>query len=116
MKDMIYIEKSTFITFYILTILIAGALSFLSLHEFYIVAVLGDIEDYPFGSEGPTSYFYRTASIYATVNFIWGLVYILIITLATYFLYKDKRFLIIILFLVTIVVFLMMLYHGQIGV
>lgn len=45
--------------------------------EFYNVVVPKNIENYPFGGEGPVAncYYYKTAELYATHSLVWGLVF-----------------------------------------
>ena len=59
-------------------ILIAGILAVIGLSEYYTVALKKNIENYPFGGEGPVPYYYKTAELYSCVNLSWGLVFLIV--------------------------------------
>ena len=41
--------------------------------EFYFIGILNKTGGNPFGGEGPTPYYYKTAGLYSTANLVWGL-------------------------------------------
>lgn len=60
----------------LVAILLNGVSGWLSLSEWVNVKILGRTNGYPFGGEGPTPYYYKSADLYAAVNLIWGLIFL----------------------------------------
>ena len=56
----------------VIATLLSGFMGLLNLSEVYIVGVLGNIEGYPFGREGPVPYYYKTPELYTTVMTLFG--------------------------------------------
>lgn len=56
----------------ILTILLAGLMSFIKLSEFVEVMLLNNPYSIPFGAEA-FPWYYRTAELYANINLLFGL-------------------------------------------
>ncbi len=73
-----------------LTILLNGLFSSIGLSEFYNVGIKKETENYPFGGEGPTPFFYETAELYANVNLAHGLVFGILLGLGIWNLTKGK--------------------------
>lgn len=85
------INKPTFLTVSILTIILCGLLTLMNLGEFYLIGILNKTDGYPFGGEGPTPYYYKTAGLYSTVNLIWGLIFLTTLLLAIRTIFKGQR-------------------------
>src|SRR5258706_761581 len=106
-----------------ITLLLAGALgfllsglfSFLTLSEFYSIKILKEAREYPFGGEGPTPYYYKSADLYATVNLIWGLVFLLTLIFITRAILKGDKRKAVLTFGLTLFLLLVFFIHGQIG-
>ena len=88
----------------------------MNLSEFYIIGVLNKTDGYPFGGEGPTPYYYKTARLYSTVNLIWGLIFLTTLLLATRTTIKGQRKNIIWFLGLTVILILGQYLHGQIGI
>lgn len=87
----------------------------MNLSEFYIIGVLNKTDGYPFGGEGPTPYYYKTAGLYSTVNLIWGLICLTTLLLALRTTFKGQRNKIIWFLGMTVILILGQFLHGQIG-
>ena len=97
------------------TIILSGLLALMNFSEWYIVKIQGRTTEYPFGGEGPTPYYYKTAELYSTVNLIWGIVFLTVLLFTTWTVIKGKKKLTIISFGSTIILLLVLFIHGQIG-
>ncbi|MEM6261970.1 MAG: hypothetical protein AAGI38_05645 [Bacteroidota bacterium] len=98
-----------------ITLLLNAGLTFLNLSEWYVVGVQGRTEGYPFGGESPTPYYYQTAELYSTVTLIWGIIFLAVLLLAIWTVWKGKQQLNAIAFGLTITLLLGLFIHGQIG-
>lgn len=85
------INRPTFLTISILTIIPCGLFTLVNLGEFFLIGILNKTDGYPFGGEGPTPYFYKTAGLYSTVNLIWGLIFLTTLLLAVWTIIKGQR-------------------------
>ena len=56
-------------------IILNGIFSVIGLSEFYKVGVKKETGFYPFGGEGPVSYYYKTAELYSYVNLTYGITF-----------------------------------------
>ena len=74
-----------------LTIILSGLLALMNLSEWYIVKIQGRTAEYPFGGEGPTPYYYKTAEMYSTVNLIWGIVFLMVLLFTSWTTVHDKN-------------------------
>lgn len=84
--------------------------------EYYTVGILKNINDYPFGGEGPVPYYYKTSEMYAQVNLIWGIIFTInIILLITSLIKRERSFKISMLSLTWILI-ITKIIHGLIGV
>jgi hypothetical protein len=83
--------------------------------EWYIVKIQGRTAEYPFGGEGPTPYYYKTAELYSTVNLIWGIVFFTVLIFTTWTIVTRKKKWTAISFGSTILLLLGLFIHGQIG-
>lgn len=98
-----------------LGLLTSGLFSFLTLSEFYSIKILKETSEYPFGGEGPTPYYYKSADLYAIVNLIWGLVFLLTLIFITRTILKGDKRKTIFTFGLTLFLLLAFFIHGQIG-
>ena len=87
----------------------------MNLSEFYLIGILNKTGGYPFGGEGPTPYYYKTAELYSIVNLIWGLIFLTTFLLAIWITIKGQRKKIIWLLGLTVILILGQIIHGQIG-
>ena len=110
------INRPTFLTISILTIILSGLLALLNLGEFYSIGILNKTDGYPFGGEGPTPYYYKTARLYSTVNLIWGLIFLTTLLLAIWTIIKEQRKNAIWFLGLTFLLILGQFLHGQIGI
>jgi len=115
MTTEINIIRPTFWTISILTIILSGLLTLMNLSEFYLIGVVGQTEGYPFGGEGPTPYYYKTSGLYSTVNLIWGLLFLLILSFSIRTIIKGQRKNIFWFLGLTVLLIIVQFLHGQIG-
>ncbi len=99
----------------ILTIILSGLLALINLSEFYLIGILNKTDGYPFGGEGPTPYYYKTAGLYSTVNLIWGILFLITLLLAIWTIIKGQRKNIFWFLSLTVLLLLGQFLHGQIG-
>ena len=109
------INRQTFWTFSILTIILCGIFSVLNLYEFYLIGILKQTEGYPFGGEGSTPYYYKSSRLYSIVNLVWGLLFFITLFLVTWRTIKGNRKNTFWLFGLTILLIIGQFFHGQIG-
>jgi hypothetical protein len=83
-------DKSTWLLF-IVTVFISGLFACANLSEFVTIGILKQTEGYPFRGEGTTPWFYRSAQLYATVNLIFGVLYLISFSIVTWSFVKMKR-------------------------
>ena len=96
-----------------LGLITSGLFSFLTLSEFYAIRILKETSEYPFGGEGPTPYYYKSADLYATVNLIWGLVFLLTLIFIAWTTLKGDKTKTIFTFGLTLFLILAFFIHGQ---
>ena len=99
-----------------MTLILSGLWAFAGLREFYVVAILGRFEEYPFGGEGPTPYYYQTKELYLAVVLFWGLAFLVIILVTAWAMAKRKPKGIVLLFVLTILLILGQFMHTGAGV
>ena len=99
----------------VLGLLLSGLFSFLTLSEFYSIKILKETSEYPFGGEGPTPYYYKSADLYAAVNLIWGLLFLLTLIFITRTILKREKKKTVLTFAFTLFLLLVFFIHGQIG-
>jgi len=103
------------LTISILTIILGGLLTLMNLSEFYLIAILNKTEGYPFGGEGPTTYYYKTAGLYSTVSLVWGLLFLTTLLLAIWIIIKGQRNNVFWFLGLTVLLIIGQFLHGQIG-
>lgn len=74
-----------------LTIILSGLFSLMNFSEWYIVKIQGRTAEYPFGVEGPTPYYYKTAELYSMVNLIWGIVFMAVLLFTSWTIIKRQK-------------------------
>ena len=84
--------------------------------EWYFVKILGLTAEYPFGGEGPTPYYYKTAELYSTVNLIWGTLFLTVFLFTLWAIIKGQKKWTTISFVSTIILLIGLFIHGQIGI
>jgi glycopeptide antibiotics resistance protein len=105
-------EKSTWLPF-IATVLLSGLFAFANLSEFVAVGMLNKTSGYPFGGEGPTPWFYKSAQLYATVNLIFGILFLVSFSMATWAFVRVQRKALVISFALSILFVVLQLLTGQ---
>jgi hypothetical protein len=115
MKTQSNINRPTFLTISILTIILSGLFTLVNLSEFYLIGILNKTEGYPFGGEGPTPYFYKTAGLYSAVNLVWGLLFLTTLLLSIWTILKGQRNKVFWFWGLTVLLILGQILHGQIG-
>ena len=98
---------------FIATVLLSGLFALLNLWEFVTVGILKQTSGYPFGGEGPTPWFYKSAQLYATVNLIIGVLFILTLFTGTWSFIKVQRKVLLIAFAVSLLLIVLQLLTGQ---
>jgi|SRR5688572_15065642 len=111
----VMIDRKTALSVGIVTVLLTGLFAFLNISEWYSIAIMKHVEDYRFGSEGPSPYYYKTSSLYATVTLIWGMVFLLNLVYVIWSILKDRRAATMMGCCVSIILLFLMFIHGQIG-
>jgi hypothetical protein len=96
-------QKFKHLTLSTISIIVCSLLSTISLSEWYIVAIQKQTSDYPFGSEGPIPYYYKSAELYATVNIATGLIFTTLLALNIWALVRNKKVWSLYLFIATLV-------------
>ena len=109
------INRPTFLTISLLTIILCGLLALVNLGEFYTVGILKNTDGYPFGGEGPTPFYYKTAKLYSTVNLIWGLIFFTTLFFTIRTAVKGQQKNVFWFFGLTVLLILAQLLHGQMG-
>ena len=75
----------------LITILLSGLIAFINLREFYIIKMLDERENYPFGGEGPVPYYYKSSELYSKVVLVWGIIFLTILILGIITTIKDQN-------------------------
>ena len=107
------INRSTNFILNSLALSISGLLTLVHFHEWYIVKIKGDTSDYPFGGEGPTPYYYKSAELYSKVNLIWGLVFLTIWIFSTWTVLSGRKKLTLISLALTSLFLLVIIIQAQ---
>jgi hypothetical protein len=95
------------------TILLSGFFTFINLSEFVQIAILKKTSGYPFGGEGPTPWHYRTPQLYATVNLIFGLIFLSALAFCCWSLFMGKKKSLLATLTVTLLFVLIQILTGQ---
>ncbi len=108
-------NRPTNIILGLLTIILNGFLVLMNLSEWYIVKIQGLTAEYPFGGEGSSPYYYKTAELYSTVNLVWGILFLAVLLFTVRTIIKGQKNLTLISFGSTLFLLLALLIHRQIG-
>lgn len=100
----------------IASIFFNGFFALVNFNEWYAVAIIERVDDYHFGSEGPSPYYYRTPTLYATVTFTWGMLFLFNLSYLVWSIIKDQRRTTVLGFGMSVILFIVMFIHAQIGV
>ena len=90
-------------------------MTFMNLIEWYNIDILDKTGEYPFGAEGPTPYYYKTADMYSTVMLVWGLLFFATLTFGSWTIIKGQRKRTLLSFGLTLLLLTSMFIHGRIG-
>ncbi|WP_460538538.1 hypothetical protein [Echinicola sediminis] len=93
-----------------------GILIYINFSEWHIVKIQGRAAEYPFGGEGPTPYYYKTAELYSHVKLIWGFIFLIVFLFSIWAVLKRKRKLTMVLFGLTLYFILVLFIQGRIGI
>jgi len=100
----------------LVSILLSGFMVFINFSEWFKVKTLKDIRDYNFGGEGPTAiFYYNTPELYSSVCLFWFFLFLSVLVYAIWSLIKGNRKHIVISFVISVLVFIGMFIHAQIG-
>ena len=105
-------ERSTWLLF-IATVLLSGLFAIANLSEFVTVGILKKTGGYPFGGEGPTPWFYKSAQLYAIVNLIFGMLFLVFFSLGTWSFIKVYRKALVISFALSMLFVVLQLLTGK---
>jgi hypothetical protein len=94
---------------------ITGFFALLNFGEWYAISVLHQVDDYWFGGEGPAPYYYKSSALYATVMFIWGVLFLINFSWLIWSLLRGKKVGVVLGFALSLILLLGMFVHGQIG-
>ena len=108
----IKISRPVFLIVSTLTILLGGLLTFFNFSEWFSVSVLHMTGSYPFGGEGPTPYYYRTADLYSTVMLVWGILFLMPLSYGIWTIIKGQRARTILTLGLTLLLLVVMYIHG----
>jgi hypothetical protein len=81
-------ENTTWLLFAI-TIIISALMAFIGWMEFINVFILERTEEYPFGTEGPVSWYYKSESLYGLYNLVSGLIFSLLLSFSVWAFMKN---------------------------
>jgi hypothetical protein len=109
------IDKKTAWGAGLVSVFLTGFFAFVNIGEWYTIAIVKNADDYHFGSEGPSPYYFHTSFLYAAVTLTWGIIFLTNLVYLVWSMLKDKRRSTIIGFGMSIILFLTMYMQGQIG-
>lgn len=95
------------------TLLLSGLFTFANLSEFVTVGIFKQTSGYPFGGEGPTPWYYKSAQLYATFNLIFGLFFLLTFSTVTWSFIKGRKKVLLISFAVSLLLIVLQFFTGQ---
>jgi len=105
-------DKSVWLLF-LVTVLLSGLFAFINLFEFLTVGILHQTSGYPFGGEGPTPWYYKSAQLYATVNLVFGLLFFIALAFSCWTFVKVKKSPLFVTLLVTLLLIFIQILNGQ---
>ena len=83
--------KSIFTIISLASISTSCLLALINLFEWYNVKIIGNISDYPFGTEGPTPYYYESAELYSNVCLTWGVLFLIALIFSSIVAFKKSK-------------------------
>lgn len=108
-------KSSTHVILNILTLSLSGLPALINISEWYTVKILGNVTEYPFGGEGPTPYYYKSAELYSTTSLIWGIAFLSVFVISTFILLKGQKKWTTLTFSATLLLLFVQYIHGLIG-
>lgn len=91
-----------------------GLLTFLSFSEWWTVAIKKDVGVYPWGHINDNPWYYDNADLYAKVMLTEGLLMLIVLSVAVWFLTHRQKSKTLYSFMVCFGLFLLMIINGQI--
>jgi hypothetical protein len=64
---------------------------FINISEWIKIGVLKNIDNYPFGSEGPTPYYYKSAACYSAIMLVSGIIFLGLLLFGIWSVIKGNR-------------------------
>ena len=104
--------NSSFLLASLLLLLATGFLAAIHFYEWFSVAILKEFKGYPFRSEGPVPYYYKTPELYAFINFVWAIIFTAEFSAALISTFKKSLISLVVTFGFTFLAFSCMLIQG----
>jgi hypothetical protein len=98
---------------FILTLVLTAFFSFSNLSEFIEVAILKQTKAYPFGGEGTTPWYYKSARHYSSYMLVFGIGFIITMVFSIMAFLKFKKTQISVAFLITLILISLQLINAQ---
>lgn len=105
-------DKSIWLLF-LVTVSISGLFAFINLHESLTVGILQQTGGYPFDAEGPAPWYYRSVQLYATVNFVFGLLFFTALAFSCYTFIRVKKSPLFVTLLVSLLLIFIQILNAQ---
>jgi hypothetical protein len=99
-----------------IAIILSGLLALMNFSEWYRVKIQKQTAQYPFDSEGPIPYYYKSSELYSTVTLIWGVIFMSLLAFTFWAVNKGQPKLTLISFGFLILFLIGLFFHGKIGV
>jgi hypothetical protein len=96
----------------IFTLLLSALFALLNLIEFVKVGLLKQSAGYPFGTEGPTPYYYKSPELYSKVCLIYGLLFLIILVITFWSVFKRKKKVLFVVSITSVLLVLSMIVSG----
>ena len=77
--------------YFLFATILSCLFAYINLSEFIQVGVLNNTESYPFGGEGPVPWHYKTKELYASVNLIFGLFFLIAFFVTLWVFIRNKK-------------------------
>jgi hypothetical protein len=91
---------------------LSGLFAFLNLTEFVKVGLFKQTAEYPFGTEGPTPYYYESPELYSKVCLVYGLVFFITFVATIWSVFKRKKQVLFVLSIASVFLVLSMIVSG----
>lgn len=99
-----------------ITIILSGLLALMNFSEWYRVKIQERTAQYPFASEGPIPYYYKSSELYSTVTMFWGVIFLSLLAFTSWAVKKGQTKLTVIPFCLLVLFLIGLFIHGQIGI